>query len=87
MPGLTPKDYPVIDTTLKFCDMYLHRRSGLIDIGLQTERDRIVYNWLSDLEATARMAETAVLVSNFRGGARDCDGCKFRDAAAAALAE
>lgn len=87
MAGLTPRDYPVIDTTLKFCDMYLHRRTGLIDIGLQTDKDRIVYNWLSDLEATARMAETAVLVSNFRGGARDCDGCKYKKDEASAVLE
>ena len=84
MPSFTPRDYPVIDATLKFCEMYLHKRTGLIDIGLQTEKDRIVYNWLSELEAIARMAETAVLVSNFRGGARGCDGCN-RDAAAAAI--
>ena len=68
---LSERDYPVIDTTLKFCDLYLRADRGLIDLRPGNQRDQIVRDWLYELEGAAKMAQTAVLVANFRGGARD----------------
>ena len=68
---LTERDYPVIDMTLKFCDTYLRANSGLIDLRPGIQRDQIVRDWLHELEGAAKMAQTAVLVANFRGGARN----------------
>ena len=67
---LSERDFPVIDTTLKFCDMYLRGNRGLVDLRLSVERDRVVRDWLHDLEAAAKMAQSAVLLANFRDGAR-----------------
>ena len=70
---LTERDYPVIDVTLKFCDLYLRANRGLLDLRPGIQRDQIILNWLHELEGAAKMAQTAVLVANFRGGARSSD--------------
>lgn len=61
------RDYPVIDITLKFCEIYLHTGSQLYELRLDKEPDRSVIHWLMDLRAIAQAAKTEVLVAEFRG--------------------
>ena len=68
---LSERDYPVIDVTLKFCDLYLRADRGLIDLRPSNPRDQVVRNWLHELESAAKMAQTAVLIANFRSGERN----------------
>ena len=68
---LSERDFPVIDTTLRFCDMYLRGDRGLVDLRLSNPRDCMVRDWLHELEAAAKMAQSTVLLMNFRGGARN----------------
>ena len=70
---LSERDYPVIDVTLKFCDLYLRADRGLIDLRPGSPRDQVVRNWLHELESAAKMAQTAVLIANFRSGERNSD--------------
>lgn len=65
---MSPKDYPVIDTTLKFCDIYLHTGSQLYELRMDNERDRAVLQWLLELRHIAQAAKTDVLVQEFRRG-------------------
>lgn len=67
------RDYPVIDTTLKFCAYYLHSDRGLIDLRPANARDKVVLDWLHELDAAAKTAETAILIANFHGGERKED--------------
>lgn len=68
---LSERDYPVIDITLKFCDLYLRADRGLVDLRPGNPRDKIVRDWLHELESAAKMAQTAVLVASFRSGERN----------------
>lgn len=68
---LSERDYPVIDVTLRFCDLYLRADRGLVDLRPGNPRDKVVRDWLHELEGAAKMAQTAVLVANFRSGVRD----------------
>lgn len=70
---LTERDYPVIDITLKFCEYYLSSNRGLVDLQPAKPRDKVVLDWLHELNAAAKTAETAVLIANFRGDDRKRD--------------